>query len=144
MKALYLLRPGLLQNVYGPAEQAMIRSMTDVIDPPLDTDTLPTHSQLLKEAEIIFSGWGTPKLDQAFLDAAPNLKLFLYGAGSIKGIVTDEFWERGITISSAWAANAVPVSEFTLAEIVLSLKRVWSHIYRTRAEKARPDWGHIP
>ena len=35
-----------------------------------------------------------------------------YGAGSIKHIVTDEFWEREIPITSAYAANAEPVVEF--------------------------------
>ena len=27
----------------------------------------------LREAEVIFSGWGAPVMDEAFLSAAPNL-----------------------------------------------------------------------
>ena len=33
-----------------------------------------------------------------------------------------QYLERGITVVSAWKANAVPVAEFTAAQIILSLK----------------------
>ena len=41
--------------------------------------------------------------------------------------MTEDFWAREIPLSSAAAANAVPVAEFTLAQIIFSLKRVWFH-----------------
>jgi phosphoglycerate dehydrogenase-like enzyme len=44
-------------------------------------------------------------------------------------------WQRDIKITSAFAANAIPVAEFTLAQILLSLKSMWYHnriIKRTR------------
>jgi phosphoglycerate dehydrogenase-like enzyme len=61
------------------------------------------------------------------LAAAPKLKAVFYGAGSIRYFATDAAWDRGITICSAWAANAVPVSEYTLSQILFSLKRGWHH-----------------
>jgi len=76
---------------------------------------------------MIYSGWGGPQLNEEFLNAAPRLRSFFYGAGSIKSIVTDAFWERNIPITSAYAANAVPVAEFALAQIILSLKGVWRY-----------------
>ena len=40
-------------------------------------------------------------------------------------MVTDAFWARGIRLTSAYAANALPVAEYTLAHILLCLKRCW-------------------
>ncbi|MEV4012479.1 hypothetical protein AB0J35_18420 [Nonomuraea angiospora] len=40
----------------------------------------------------------------------------------MRPIVTDEFWAVGIRIVSAAAANAVPVAEFTFAQVTLALE----------------------
>jgi phosphoglycerate dehydrogenase-like enzyme len=48
-----------------------------------------------------------------------------YGAGSIKYFVTDAFWERNIQVTSAYAANAIPVVEYCLGHILLGLKTTW-------------------
>lgn len=79
----------------------------------------------LAQADVIVSTWGMPDLDAEFLAAAPALKAVFYAAGSVKGFVTDAAWERGIVVSSAWAANGIPVAEYSFATILLSLKRFW-------------------
>lgn len=79
----------------------------------------------LSRAEVIIGTWGMPKLDAGFLDAAPALRAVFYAAGSVKSFVTRESRERGIVVSSAWAANGVPVAEYSLGAILLSLKRFW-------------------
>jgi phosphoglycerate dehydrogenase-like enzyme len=68
-----------------------------------------------------------PALDQRTLDHMPKLKAFFYAAGAVKHIVTPAVWERGITVCSAWRVNAIPVSEFSLGAILLSLKQVWAY-----------------
>jgi len=81
----------------------------------------------LAKAEVIFSTWGMPKLDAGFLKRAPSLKAVFYAAGSVKGFATPAAYDREIVISSAWAANAVPVAEYTLATVLLSLKQFWTY-----------------
>ncbi|MDQ1301918.1 MAG: D-3-phosphoglycerate dehydrogenase, partial [Chloroflexota bacterium] len=90
------------------------------------------------------SGWGCPTLDKELLDAAPNLKIVFYGAGSIRAFTPDEFWARGITICSAWGANAVPVSEYALAAILFGLKSVWQNaaaVRQARSFQRQPSAG---
>ena len=111
--------------IYGPAEQAAIAGLVDVLGEPLDAATCRQQPDLLGQADVIFSGWGAPVMDADFLAAAPRLRAVFYGAGSIRGFVTEAFWKRGIVVTSAYAANAIPVVEFTMAVIVLSLKHVW-------------------
>lgn len=74
---------------------------------------------------MIFSGWGAPVMDENFLEAAPNLRAVFYGAGSIRSFTTETFWRRDLVVTSAYAANAIPVAENTVATILLSLKHFW-------------------
>ncbi|MFI6299690.1 hydroxyacid dehydrogenase [Nonomuraea sp. NPDC050790] len=75
-------------------------------------------------------------LDHALLAAMPRLKLVLYAAGSVRQIVTPEFWARGIPLVSAYTANAVPVADFTCAQIVYALKGGWRYVLNARAARA--------
>lgn len=77
-------------------------------------------------------------MDEAFLEAFPSLRAVFYGAGSVRSFTTDALWERGIVVSSAYAANAVPVCEFTVAQIVLSAKHVWRLTRVTRQQCVFP------
>lgn len=77
------------------------------------------------DVEIIFAGWGAPRLEGALLEALPSLKAVFYGAGAVKQLVSQAFWNRRIKLTSAYKANAVPVAEYTLASIVFALKKTW-------------------
>jgi len=88
-----------------------------------DTVEAPPRPPVDPEAEFIFSTWGMVKLDEAFLDHHPNLRAVFYGAGTVRGFVGEASWRRGIRIFSAALANAVPVAEFTVAQILLGLKQ---------------------
>ncbi len=127
MKAIYLLNSDAYVKIYGQAERDAISTLVDVIAPPQTATSVRENPSVLAGVEAIFSGWGMAQLDEDFLSAAPELDVVFYGAGSIRYFATETAWERGITICSAWAANAVPVAEFTLAQIILGLKRVWHH-----------------
>lgn len=84
----------------------------------------------LSDAEIIISGWGMPRLTTDRLDQADHLKLIIYGASSVKYFLTDEVFDRGITVTSAASANGTVVAEFTIAMMTLSLKGAWPMIRR--------------
>ncbi|MBN1372264.1 MAG: hydroxyacid dehydrogenase [Anaerolineaceae bacterium] len=137
-KALYLLDSSAYDLIYGPEERADIARMVDVYASPQTAQTITENPGVLTDAEILFSGWGMPPLDAAFLRAAPNLKLVLYGSGSIRYFVTDESWSKGVQVVSAYAANAIPVVEYTLSTILLSLKRFWFFTQEVRRVKNFP------
>ena len=137
-KALYLLDSSAYDLIYGPEERTDIARMVDIYAPPQTAQSIATNPGVLAEVEILLSGWGMPPLDTAFLRAAPNLKLVLYGAGSIRYFVTEESWARGVQVVSAYAANAIPVVEYTLSTILLSLKRFWFFTQEVRRLKNFP------
>ena len=77
--------------------------------------------------EIVLGSWGCNVLDDALLARMPKLRFLAYAAGTVKHTVTPATWDRGVVVSSAAAANAVPVAEFTFAAIVMIGKDVFRH-----------------
>lgn len=144
LKGLYILGAQPYQWIYAAPERERIAGLVEIIAPPQTADSIRQNLSILRDADLIFSGWGCPTLDKELLDAAPNLKIVLYGAGSIRAFTTEEFWARGITICSAWGANAVPVSEYTLAAILFGLKSAWQNaaaVRQARRFQRQPSAG---
>lgn len=131
-KGLFILDPHAFELIYGEPLRAKIARRVELVAGMQTKTSIKEHPELLAEVDVIFSGWGAPVMDEAFLKLAPKLRAVFYGAGSIKAMTPDAFWERGIAVTSAYAMNAVPVSEFTLASILLSLKRAWHYVLETK------------
>jgi len=105
-----------------------LSAMAEVRRNPLDrTLTEDELADLLSGAQVCISGWGGGKLTAKVLDRAPDLRFVAYSAGSVKPIVTDAFWERGIRITSCAPAIAVDVAETTLGLMIISIKRIWQY-----------------
>ncbi|WP_101790203.1 hydroxyacid dehydrogenase [Nonomuraea indica] len=94
----------------------------------------------LSRTEVLFTSWGCPPVTAEVLDRAPGLRAIVHAAGSVKHHVTDACWRRGIAVSSAAAANAEPVAEFTLAAILFANKRVIDIARAYRAARTSDDW----
>ncbi len=124
LRALLVMNEDRLADVYPRNILNRLAESVDLLHPPLNRRQLAGSPELMNDVDVLLTSWGAPILDAEFLASAPNLKAVFLAAGSIKGIVTDEFWAREIPIVSAAAANAIPVAEFTLAQILLGLKRV--------------------
>jgi phosphoglycerate dehydrogenase-like enzyme len=128
-KGLFLLNPTAFEKIYGAGQIVQIESLVDISTQPLTAEKIEADPSLLADVEIIFSGWGCPKFTADLLQYAPKLKVVFYGAGSIRPVISDAFWELGIQISTAYEANDIPVAEFTLAQILLSLKGYWQYVH---------------
>jgi phosphoglycerate dehydrogenase-like enzyme len=107
--------------------------------PVVDDFSTERARTVLCEVEVLITGWGCPPLDVAALDAAPRLRAVVHTAGSVRDHVTPACWERGIEVSSAAAANALPVAEYTVAMILLTGKRVLERARDLRANRRHAD-----
>ena len=117
--------PGYLPLAYPDDLRVAIGKLVHLLPEPIEGAKWKMHPATLSEADVIFATWGMPKLDGEFLAAAPRLRAVFYAAGSVKGFATPEAYNRGIVISSAWQANAIPVAEYALSTILLGLKGFW-------------------
>ncbi len=79
------------------------------------------------EVEYVFSTWGMPSMSEEEIKLCfPSLKCVFYAAGSVQAFARP-FLACGVKVFSAWAANAVPVVEYTLAQIILANKGFFAH-----------------
>ena len=129
-----------VQSVYREAERERIAALADLREPAATKQQLEADPSLLAGVEVVLGTWGMPRLEGALLEAASDLRLVLYGAGSIRGFMTEAAWERGVEVCSAWTGNAVPVAELTLSQILFSLKLGWQHV---RTVKSKRKWSQI-
>lgn len=75
-----------------------------------------------KEVQYVFSTWGMPEFSEEEIRACfPKLEAVFYAAGSVQAFARP-FLNCGVKVFSAWAANGVPVAEYTVAQIVLANK----------------------
>ena len=103
----------------------------------IQLDRVTSFDAALADVDVLITGWGCPMIDDAVLAHAPRLRAVIHAAGSVKGHVGPAVFDRGIVVSSAAAANARPVAEYTLAMILLANKDIRSMAQRYRAERRR-------
>ncbi len=142
--ALLVMEEERRADVYPPEALAGIGRLVHWQGPPLTREQLAADPSALEGVEILLTGWGAPVLDADLLAHAPALRAVLVAAGSVRHLTTPAFWERGIPIVSAAAANAVPVAEFTLAHVLLGLKQVHRVARDTASSRAFPRDVAVP
>lgn len=126
--------------LYPEELRARIRALADFPDQIYSSKDLddPALAGLFARTQVIFSSWGMPALTEKQIEAHfPNLEAVYYAAGTVQYFARP-FLKRGVRVFSAWAANGVPVVEFTVAQIVLAGKGYFQSLrrYRERDRKA--------
>ena len=114
--------PVTFHEVYPDERMEQLKALCDIPDEVITTANMEEHRSLLAKTEYIFSTWGMLSLtEEQIAEYLPKLKAVFYAAGSVQ-FFARPFLSKGIKVFSAWAANAVPVAEYTVAQIVLSGK----------------------
>ena len=143
MKAVYLCQDAeTIARVYAPKQHERLAEQVELaceVVTDLDDPRLP-------DAEAIFSTWGMLSLTEAEIRAClPRLKYVFYAAGSVQYFARP-FLDAGVRVFSAWQANAVPVVQYTFAQILLALKGYFAVQARTRTDRtgATALFQHYP
>lgn len=119
-----VVMPGHIQaQMFTPADMTRLRATATVVIPTTSNDPTATTAAL-SDATVAITGWGSPRFTDEMLAGAPRLRLIAHSAGTVKGLVNDAVYDRGIRVTTAAAANATPVAEFTVAMMVTMLKGV--------------------
>ncbi|MEV2262931.1 hydroxyacid dehydrogenase [Streptomyces anulatus] len=141
--ALLAMGPGIAEQLFGARQRARLTALVDT-DPGLVAHRLagptPEVARALAGAELLITCWGAPPLTADVLAAAPRLRAVVHAAGSVKHHITPACWKRGLRVTSAAGANALPVAEYTLAAILLAGKNVLPAARRYRELRAPHDW----
>jgi phosphoglycerate dehydrogenase-like enzyme len=143
-KGLFLLSASAYEEIYGEEARLTIAELVELAAPPQTGETVAQHPDVLADAEVILSGWGMPVVDAAFLARAPRLRAIFYGAGSVRGFVTEALWQRDVRVTSAQAGNAIPVAAYTVAVVLFALKHGWRLAAQMRGEHRFPARASVP
>ncbi|MGH3712408.1 MAG: hydroxyacid dehydrogenase [Micromonosporaceae bacterium] len=143
MKVVLAMQPGLYPRLFDAHARQRLRTVADVDDTVLHDLSTPYAHRRLADADVLLTGWGCPPLTADVLAHAPRLRAVVHAAGSVKHHITDAVWHRGIEVSSAAAANAVPVAEFTVAVVLLANKRVLPIAANYRRTRTARDWDAV-
>jgi phosphoglycerate dehydrogenase-like enzyme len=121
-KAAFIGSEQRIGSVYTSRIKRELSEIADVFPHVIHRGNIEEHAADLRTVEVGFSTWGMLKLsEEEIARYFPNLKALFYAAGSVQAFARP-FLHRDVTVVSAWAANAVPVAEFTVAQILLANK----------------------
>ncbi|MBO4366832.1 MAG: hydroxyacid dehydrogenase [Clostridia bacterium] len=82
--------------------------------------------ELLRGATIAVTSWGNRPLDEDLLSVCPDLKFLMHAAGSVKPVVSDALWARGIRVSSSAPMLSMGVSETALGFTIAASKNFFA------------------
>ncbi|MFC6022119.1 hydroxyacid dehydrogenase [Plantactinospora solaniradicis] len=139
--AILAMQPWALPDLLPPDLMDRLRTLVR-LEPDANLTSFGTEAAgaALRNVDILLTGWGCPRIDAAVLTAAPRLRAVIHAAGSVKRHVGPVVFARGVAVSSAAQANAVPVAEYTVAALVLAAKRVLTRAHRFAHHRAAGDW----
>lgn len=133
-KALFVGWDRAVADVYSNDTVAKLKDLLEFeTDHVISEHELDEYSTELKRADYLFSTWGMMCLSaEQIKEYIPNVKAVFYAAGTVQKFARP-FLEQGIQVYSAWAANAVPVAEYTFAQIMLGSKGYFHKLHRQQS-----------
>lgn len=123
MKAIFLCEKNdKIFRVYNAASFDALHSLTGIEKKIYTKADVVGDPDRFASVAFVFSTWGMPSFTEEEIKAyLPSLKCVFYGAGSVQSFARP-FLNCGVKVFSAWAANAVPVAEMAVAQIILANK----------------------
>ncbi len=91
-------------------------------------------NEFCRDASVIVTTWGSPKVEASVLESAPELKFIFHAAGTVKSIVDAELMKRGVRVSSAANVLGRNVAITTFGLMLVAVKKIpwWNqHIKNT-------------
>ncbi|EPH43347.1 hydroxyacid dehydrogenase [Streptomyces aurantiacus] len=113
----------VVDRVIAPDLRQRLARSVELVPGPLTGELTGADARaVLGGVEVLVTGWDCPRLTAGVLAHAPRLRAVVHAAGSVKPVVTNALWDRGVLVSSAADANAGPVVAYTLAALTLAAK----------------------
>ena len=145
LKGLYLLGESAFDRIYGEDTLRDIGAQVEIVGPLQTPESIAADASVLADVSLIFSGWGMARVDEDLSrrGAQSGGDLLRCGHGPL---LCDRcaLWERGVRLTSGYGANAEFVAPYTLAQIILSLKRVWHFANKLRQEGTYSSFDKEP
>jgi phosphoglycerate dehydrogenase-like enzyme len=135
----------LYEEIMSPRARDVLQSLGRVVQVQGGQRNVAAEQivDLLPEADAVLTSWGAPKFDAALLGRAGRLKIIGHAAGSIKGFIMPEVFDRGIAVTHAAITIADSVGEWALTATltVLRMSHVFNQVMHTEGGWGKRDMG---
>ena len=123
---------GKFNLVFSEDVMKKLKEHGEVSPELINKRNIEEHKDFLSGCEVAFSTWGMPCFSEDEIKKyMPELKIVFYAAGSVQAFARP-FLNCGVRVFSAFAANAVPVAEYTVSQIILASKGFYQGVKRYR------------
>lgn len=126
MKIAVLMDEPLRESLFSPLTMKALGQLGEVILNPTNGTDIETITNVISGCDVAITSWGVPQLSEQVLNCAPALQLVAHAAGSVKGIVSDELFQRGIRVVSSARVLSRGVSETALGLTICACKNVFA------------------
>lgn len=124
-KIALLMNPGTRDMVMNQKTVDRLSEIGEVVLNEGNTDA-ETVKPLLEGATVCVTSWGNQPLNEELLAVCPDLKLLIHAAGSVKPVVSDALWEKGVRVASSAPMLSMGVSETALGFTIAASKNFFN------------------
>ncbi|MBR4799538.1 MAG: hydroxyacid dehydrogenase [Clostridia bacterium] len=125
MKIAVIMNPATREMVFNEKCLKRLAESGEVAVNPGGTG-FESVSQVIKDADIAVTSWGNQPLDEKYLALCPNLKLLVHAAGSVKPVVSEALWKKGVRVTSCAGVLSMGVSETALGFTIAASKNLFA------------------
>ena len=126
MKIALLMNPDTRNMVFNEKLLKRLSNSGEVVINEGGTD-FESVSKVIKDADAVVTSWGNNPIDEKHLELCPNLKILLHAAGSVKPVVSDELWDKGVRVTASANVLSMGVSETALGFTIAASKNFFAH-----------------
>lgn len=115
----------LKSHMFTPAWEEELESFAQVEWNCLGREmTSEELAEAVPGKDALFTGWGSPKITAEVLDRGDRLKFIGHTAGTVRWLVEESFYSRGITLTNANLSLAPSVAEYCLMTLLMARWRL--------------------
>ncbi|MDB5326175.1 MAG: hypothetical protein JWM57_1744 [Phycisphaerales bacterium] len=123
---LLLPPPTLYRKLFSAESERRLHELAAVTKNDQERNlTSAELAQRIGDADVVITGWGSPRFTDEVLEAAGRLKLISHSAGSIKFMLPDAALSRGFAVTTVAAAMGPAVAEMCLLLTLMSLRPIY-------------------
>ena len=125
MKTAFIMDPSTRNMVINEKALAYFHTLGEVTlnDGDAGRDNV---IKCIENADIAVTSWGNTSLDGEILAHCPGLKFVAHAAGSVKPVVSDELWDKGVRVLSCACPLGEGVAETALGFTISASKNFYA------------------
>lgn len=141
MEILITIPQGVIKDSFiTPQALHKLEELGTVLCNPTDNQlTSKKLSEMIKDIDVLITGWGTAKIDEIILANADKLKIIAHTGGTVGNLVDECVYQKGIKVLSGNNIYAKSVAEGCLCYIISSLRQIERYVNIVREGGWRED-----